>query len=322
MRYSPEYLRDVLPKELPPPQRVPGEVMSYFAKRDGFDDPDLIRRSAHWTYAIFAELRRGEWSLDAPASPAFASCLLRTGARAAATAVSVGVLDQDYEQSGFGIILTLPWAEKSEPVGTVVFPQLKDTRFPVAIRALAEDPHAAPSLPNATTTCWAEDRKLAGRWGFVTCRHALAGVPVNANVPLIGGGVGRVLRKNQPTIDAAFIETAAPAVPPNPLPLFTYPTTGLALSVHIGSGPASASVVSVTDTLGVIDDPHHPIKVYIDKPCSSGDSGSLVTTGSDGVGIYCGELSSATVAKQAGQTVGFAQHLEQAAKILDFNPYL
>lgn len=66
----------------------------------------------------------------------------------------------------------------------------------------------------------------------------------------------------------------------------------------------------MTDTLGIIDDPIHPIKVYLDQPCLPGDSGALVQTpAGEGVAIYCGEMTGATVAGRTGQTVGFAQHL-------------
>jgi len=87
---------------------------------------------------------------------------------------------------------------------------------------------------------------------------------------------------------------------------------GQSVTIAASAGVAQRSVVTVTDTLGVINDPYHPIKVYLDQPCQPGDSGALVDSGAnEGAGIYLGAMSNATVLGQPGQTVGFAQHLEQ-----------
>lgn len=323
MRFSVEELREILPEGLPPREAVPDAVIAAYATIDAGEDNDLLRRSAFWTYAIFAALPRSGWTFtptrDMP--PILAIGFEADGVRPSPL-LSVGALDPEYEAKGFGIILTSPLASESLVLGTMMLPDLGGVRFPVALRALAEDPHAPPALANATTTCWAEDRLSPGHWGFVTCSHALTGIRTGARVPLVGGGLGTVVRMGWPLIDAAFVETSPPTGPINPLPVIRFPTTGLALSIHFGGGQTGALVVGVTNTLGVIGDPHHPIKIYTDKHGQPGDSGSLITSGGDGVGIYCGALSGATVRRRSAQTVGFAQHLEQAATILDFDPYL
>ncbi|MCX5497159.1 hypothetical protein OSH11_20825 [Kaistia dalseonensis] len=322
MRFSTDDLDKILPRDLPPLAAVPGVVVAAYDELTEGDHDPLIRRSAFWTHAIFAALRRRSWSFapEREIPPLLATAFGADGFGPNAT-LSVGALDPDFEEEAFGLVLTLPHERESAVIGTISLPELNDARFPVAVRALAEEPHAAPSLPNATTTCWAEDALSPGRWGFVTCSHALAGVATGASVPLVGGGHGTVLRKGWPLIDAALVQSASPTSILAPLPLVSFPTTGLTLSVHCGSGAVSRTVVGVTNTLGVLGDPHHPIKIYTDTPCTPGDSGSLITSAGDGAAIYCGALSGATVGGTGGQTVGFAQHLEQAAIILDFKPF-
>jgi hypothetical protein len=317
MFFTLEYLRSILPPP-PPEEYVPTavrEAISLGAIASQQDDPELINLSARWTYAIFNELREGQAQFSIKTPPPSPFRFSRTFGN-----LSVGALDQEFETAAFGLAVQ-GLAEKSSVIGEVHFPRLNRT-FPLALRALVEDPHAPPSSTNASSACWAEDRKQRGVWGFVTCRHALTNLTAGNPVPLKGGGSGQVGRKAPPTVDAAFVIVGAPPTGVSPLQTTTFATSGQRVDIHTGQGAAQRSVVSITDTLGVINDPYHPIKVYLDQPCQPGDSGSLVALPSaTGIGVYCGSLSGATVGGQTNQTVGFAQHLEQAVQILDLDPY-
>jgi hypothetical protein len=318
MQFSLSYLRSILPPVDPPEDLVPQEIraaigLNLFAA--GQDEPDLINRSARWTYAMFRELDEGE------AQPFLKTAAPLTTLDWKQLHPAVGALDPDFEIEAFGLVIHLPIAQ-SAMIGEVRFPRL-DRSFPVAVRVVVEDLHALPTLTNASSACWAEDNTQAGFWGFLTCRHALSHVSSGATVPLNGGGNGNVRRKAPTTVDAAFVGTNNPSMAMNRLQVATSATAGQSVDVATGAGLVARSVVEITNTLGVIDDPYHPIKVYIDQPCQPGDSGSLVSLRSNaGIGIYCGSLSGATVGGHAGQTVGFAQHLEQAISVLDVTPHI
>lgn len=321
MQFSPDYLRQVLPPGDPPPALVPEQVRLAIQSQlfsAGQKDPELIDRCARWTYAIFSEIDQGfavPFSVDLP------PWLAAPGWRLLSPAV--GVLDPSYEAHAFGLVIQLSLV-KSMVLGEVRFPRLgPSASFPLALRAVTEDLHAVPTLANASSCCWAEDNSTRGLWGFLTCRHAVNGIPTGAKVSLQGGGTGQVQRKAPPSVDAAFVSTTAPSATVAALPVTRWATAGQSVDVVVASGAVRRSVVDVTNTLGVVADHNCPINVYIDQPCQPGDSGSLVVLPSGrGLGIYRGSLSGATIAGVIGQTVGFAQHLEQAVLVLNVAPHL
>jgi hypothetical protein len=312
MRFSREYLHTVLAAADPPAESVPEPVrpsLLLLRDREGED----VYRAGLWTYAMFSEIGQGRFQI-VDTSPSWPFRFLPMSA--------IGVFDEDFEGVGFGPVIMARPPSASGIIGQIAFPQLDGASFPVVLRSLEEDFHAVPSPSNASSACWVEDRTKQSQWGVLTCRHALSGVAVGAHVTLNSGATARVDRKAPPTIDAAFLTTAAPhnLVKMN---LLRYAVPGQNVRVTASAGAAHRSVVTVTDTLGVINDPYHPIKLYLDQPCQPGDSGALVDThASEGAGIYIGEMTNATVAGRAGQTVGFAQHLEQAIEILDLVPFL
>jgi hypothetical protein len=293
------------------------------------EESAIIVRSALWTYAIFNEFLSGNFGPDGPSKTPWPSAseywysLVTLFRAASRIPFAVGVFDPDFEQKGFGLIITGdPQLVTPGILGEIYFYQLGRS-FKVLARSGVEDLHAPPSLVNASTACWANDNNRASQWGFLTCRHAVTGISQGATVALSGGGTAKLLRKAPPTVDAAYIGTSAPSTSVTPMKMVTFPTTGQPTDVQTSRGPQARSVVAVTNTLGVIGDPYHPIKVYLDQPCQPGDSGALVqASGGDGVGIYCGELSGATVGGKTGQTVGISQHLEQAVTVLDVSPHL
>jgi hypothetical protein len=319
MRFSLEYLREVLPPPNPPLERVPPLVREFFGASDstgGGEDGGIIQRSAFWTYAIFSESGGGflEVTLKFP-GPSWSDWWR-------ATPFAVGVLDQEFEGSGFGLIILHASRGTSQIIGEAFFPRL-ERRFPIVVRSLVEDLHAVPSLTNATSTCWAKDNGASNYWGFITCRHAVTGVKTGATVALAGGGMGNLQRKAPPTIDAAYVSTSAPSASLSRMQMVTFPTAGQSVDVKTSTGSQARSVVAVTNTLGVITDPYHPVKVYLDQPCLPGDSGALVQiSGGGGIAIYCGAMSGATVSGMTGQTVGIGQHLEQAVTVLNLSPHI
>ena len=311
MRFPPEYLRTILPTSNPPDEYVPDVVrpwMLLLRDREGED----VYRAGLWTYAMFSEIRQNQYTIVDP-------ILLRPFQILPLNAI--GVLDQEFEYTGFGVVLMARPPLTSRMIGQILFHRLAQT-FPVVLRSLEEDLHAIPSPSNGASACWVEDRTRPGHWGVLTCRHALSGVKVGAHITLTSGATAKLVRKAPPTIDAAFLETAAPPHLKK-MTLLRFAVPGQSLRVIASAGITQRSVVTVTDTLGVINDPYHPIKLYLDQPCKPGDSGALVdTTAGEGAGIYCGAMTNATVAGGAGQNVGFAQHLEQAVEILDLVPFL
>lgn len=322
MRFEPEFLAEVLPSR-DPPDPVTADLLPVLYGRDrDAGSEDQMRRSRLWTYAILAELGAGR-VVPNPAEVRLQTLLPRSGVLASgwlSEQISVGFLDPDYEAFAFGLVIASPFATRSQVVGEIQFPRL-DASFPLAVRAVAADPHAVPRILGiAAGACWAIDNQ-GPTVGFMTCRHAVAHRMVGMTVPLVGGGATRVERKAPPTIDAAFLSATPPMAGLTPLRLFRSPTAGDATTIATPAAIEYRSVVGVTGALGMLHQPLMPVLILLDRACQAGDSGSLVSmTSGEGVGIYAGEFAGATVNGQAGQTVGYAQHLEQAALFLDVTP--
>jgi hypothetical protein len=276
---------------------------------------EVVYRAGLWTYAMFSEIRGGFFQIPYRDFPDYPWSPFRWQP-------AIGAFDMDFEDAGFGVVIMTRPPVQSGVIGQIRFPRFEGRLFPIALRSLEEDLHAVPSTSNAASACWAEDRKIKGQWGVLTCRHAVSGVAVGAHITLTGGSNAKLDRKAPPTIDAAFLTTTAPHNLAK-MNLLRYAVPGQSVRVSASAGAAQRSIVTVTDTLGVINDPYHPIKLYLDQPCQPGDSGALVdTTASEGAGIYLGAMTNAIVAGQPAQIVGFAQHLEQAIEILDLVPFL
>jgi ribosomal protein S5 len=73
--------------------------------------------------------------------------------------------------------------------------------------------------------------------------------------------------------------------------------------------------MSVTDTRGTLN-PLVPATIFTEHAGKNGDSGGIVRTASEGIGIYRGDLVTAV-----GTTEGRAQHLAQAEAALDLTLY-
>ena len=112
-------------------------------------------------------------------------------------------------------------------------------------------------------------------WGVITAGHAVAGHRAGTPVPLANGSRGALLKSYHPPIDAAFVGLAAGAVPPpglTALALRSFPAAGQALDVHARSGAVPRTVVSVSDTRGVINTRYMPIIVFLDLPLQPGET--------------------------------------------------
>jgi hypothetical protein len=327
MDIPPGYAAEVVPRGFPPPELVPEAVR---AVAEGVPD-ELNRRSLLWTAAIFSELRYWRERGDRPPEAVGPSGqrapwppLMQLLEMLPRDSVAVGLLDPKFEVAGFGLVVHLTGGEpRMLFAGNVRLPRLEPT-FPLVVGRYWEDLHQTPNVhpTNGRSTCWAQSN-ITGQCGILTAKHCANGIPVRGSMALTPNGHGTVVAKGQYVIDAAFVATPNASVTGRAaLAAVSFPVGGAPATINLGTGTIPATIVRVTDTLGVLDDFNHPVKVYLDKYGSPGDSGGLVDTPSnDGVGIYCGTLSNATVAGVSGVTVGVCQHLKQAALVLDLSLY-
>src|SRR5579859_630847 len=171
MEYSDDYLRALLPRENPPATTVPGDVIrevALISERGHFDDADLLARSVLWTYAIFSEMGLGNFrSRGGPGVwGAFFPFMPRPQ-------IIVGLYDRETEEPGFGLAVNIP-AWDGPPFfifDYLVFPGLGQ-EFPVALRQVETELHAAVNPANATSCCWARCNSTQD-WGIVTAGHAV-----------------------------------------------------------------------------------------------------------------------------------------------------
>jgi hypothetical protein len=332
MRYSDEYLREVVPPIDPRPGEVPPAVVAELNRlseglRSSDGPAEIYRRSVRWTYAVFEQHRLGNYIWEQfydllPSQPFGGEARLLPP-------IQFGLFDPDYEESGFGVIIACPptqFLTRPGRIGTIRFPHLERT-FVVMARMMLTTLHAPAQPANANSACWARDIASPSTWGFLTSGHAVSGVAPGAAVPLAGGHYGTLEVSRHPPVDAAFVSTAAPIHPkPQSLRAFStvnFPAAGLPVEVATASRVEHRHAVGVQDSMGVFNTWYFGIQVFFDHPCAPGDSGSLVRTAAgEGVALYSGDLRGATHNNLTNQTLGLGQHFQQALNALGVSAWL
>jgi hypothetical protein len=333
VNYSDDYLREVLPSMDPPLNEVPRPVLSEFESL--FDDQlyrgemgEYRARSVKWTYAVFEQLRLGNYEIDSFRRPPFFGSILDLGIGLFGQ-MSFGLFDPEFEQRGYGLIVAtrLPsdYPGPETEFGSVVFRRL-DKRFPIILRRMETELHALDGPWNGTSAAWARDSGYPPSWGFLTSGHVVSGIGVGGNVPLASGGMGKLNTTLHPPIDAAFVVAAPPSRAEqkrfSALSMIAFPAAGLPVDVIAKSGPAARHVVGVTNSMGVLNTSYFGIQVFLDQPCQPGDSGSLIKTSSgDAVALYSGAMRGATHNGLTNQTLGLGQHFEQALLRLNVSAF-
>lgn len=193
--------------------------------------------------------------------------------------------------------------------------------FPAIARLTQTTLHTPARPSNANSACWARDNASPQTWGFLTSGHAVNGIAPGGATPLHGGHTGALMISRHPPVDAAFVATAAPKSsklqPLLPLSTINFPAAGLPVEVCAANSVQHRHAVAVQSSMGVYNTWYFGIQVFFDRPCTSGDSGSLVRTPSgDAVALYSGELQGANYNNLTAQTLGLGQHFQQALNAL------
>jgi hypothetical protein len=286
---------------------------------------DLTQQSAYVTYALLAELERGDvevWAVDPDgASLALTADELRDLLR---TRGAVGLLEPALhpERETFGITIRYPQRSELPPAwGYVEFLRL-GIRAPLLGYSVRAVNHAPPNPKNATTTCFARDD--ADRSGVITAAHAVAGKVPRGRPFLLDTGATALLRHVAPRlIDAAFLETPALSPGTVALDILEFPAPGDPVVIETKTGKRPRTVTEVN---GRVTGPYftdYPVMIYLDDHLDPGDSGALVRaiTG-EGVGIYKGAQQLRHHPRQASPVapIGVVQNLTQALYALQAIP--
>lgn len=315
MEYSDAYLREYLPRDNPPMDLVPSDVISEVDRWGDFigEDRRLIARSTFWTYAIFSELGLGRYGSDR--FPDLLPLIMQWLKRAA-----FGLFDQDREKAGIGFTIDVPRWEGPEfaIIDRISFPLLGDVTFPIAIRQTEIEHHVAHPR-GATSACWAQCNTTFS-WGVLTAGHAVGGNRPGRTVPMASGNIGLLGRSYFQPVDAAFVLTPPPNHNPTPLPVLSFASMGLPVFVDCQSGSVARTVVDVQHNCGVLNTREVGVTLCLDQPVSKGDSGALIRVANgDAVGLYRGSMKLPGASKDSR---GLAQNFEQAILALDVLPYL
>jgi len=321
LEYSDDYLRQFLPSEDPMPDFVPNEVneeVATWIERDELDDRALVARSTRWTYAMFNEWRLKQVKIDWEGPPHWWGDLWGYVMPGSFDGPAIGLFDRHTEKPGFGLIMETQVIDALRPtvVASIGFPRLK-VAFPLLLRPVSNVDHALAHPYGATSAAWAKCNTSA-TWGILTAGHAVGGTSPGRTVPLASGPAGALVRSYHPPIDAAFVRTANRPVVTAPMMIRRFPATGHRVVVEIQSGGVNRTVVHVDSAMGVVNTRTYPVQLFIDQPCSPGDSGALIrTTSGEGCGVYLGSLSTPVQTGLAGRALNF----EQATFALDITPY-
>lgn len=244
--------------------------------------------------------------------------------------VAYGFADPVIEANAFGVIAYVAREDLAYPLADGRAVRVDDHDFPIVVRQAEFRDHAAPdeNPRGASSACWA--RLNAGPptasgvdTGFLTAPHALNPQPAKVGMLVdtnrgwsTSSGQGEVLAIGPVGIEAAVVA-----------PGLTAPNLGLQLTATHHPAPwtdvdligyvtnVSTKITSVTDTRGTLN-PLVPATIFTADAGTNGDSGGIVRTSSEGVGIYRGDLVTGT-----GVIEGRAQHLAQAAMALDLTLY-
>lgn len=331
MEYTDQYLSSALPSGEPDTRYVPHAVVDEIENPESAtpavppnpnQNRQLADRAKRWTYALFSEMERGQWSYEPQPHPSRPLAFGLPHAGGLFERCAIGLFDRATEQRGFGIILSspIPMSLPFEGVGSAYFPRLGVT-VPIGLRFGAITLHALPHPHNATASCWAKCRQ-SNHWGILTAGHAVTGLRPGGGLPLTNRHSGQLSRSADPPIDAAFVMTAAPARPmaPKPLPVLQFPAAGQFVSVSLQSGAKQRTIVATMNTLGVTRTTAFAALSFIDQPFMPGDSGALVCDlRCHALGIYLGTM---TTQQAPGGIVGLVQNFEQAVYVLDVDPHL
>jgi len=310
MEYSDDLLREALPTRPPPFELVPSEVLAEIergsARDDDFEHSALVARSAQWTYAMFNELRLGRYYVDGPIWTPALFC----------GHFAIGLFDADDEPAGFGLILFVRGLREAPFIEShIIFERLGE-KFPILHQQASITEHRPPHPQYATSASWARcDRDQ--RWGVLTAGHAV-GTSRGAPVSLSHGLGGIVARSYHPVIDAAFVHTDEAPSSARMMTVRRFPAAGNRVSVGCQSGGEQRHVVAVEDNMGVVKTLSRAAILYMDRCCSPGDSGALVKSGDDAVGIYLGSLETEG---PNPDTLGRVLSFEQAAYALEVTAY-
>ena len=331
MEYSDDYLQSVLPPVDPPSEAIPAAVMEELVRLgfyEEYDRPsgDLVRRSTMWTYAVFEQLRLGNCVWEQTES----DFQLHLRHDLDDPSVQFGLFDPSFEEHGYGVIVPMT-ASKSYPaafrLGRLWFPNLKQS-FPVMARMMFTTLHAPARPANANSACWVRDNASPSSWGFITSGHAVSGVALGGATLLAGGHTGALRACRHPPVDAAFVATAAPKRPRKmqqltPFSTINFPAAGLPVEIITSGGTQHRHAVAVTNSMGVFNNTYYGIQVFLNNPCVQGDSGSLVRTPTgEAVALYSGAQFGSTYNGLTNQTLGLAQHFEQALYALGVSAWL
>jgi len=328
MDYSHEYLEEYLPREGPPVEYIPNEVLDeinlWISSKD-VENAELVARSTKWTYAIFSEYYLGNFTLNInnlvrydPYGFSHFAQLLHGGN------MVVGLYDKEQEEPGFGICLNIQGWDRGEyppgdifKIGAIRFSRLRQS-FPIAIRRVRTELHAPPNPANATTSCWAKCNRNHS-WGIITAGRAIRSNTAGQLVGLDNKTQGSINRSYWPPIDAAFISTKAPVKIPNLIKIANFPAAGMGVDVQCKKKTKGRTVKEAGSSLGFYKSRRYPVLFHLDKPCSPGDSGALVRLHS---GLAGGIYLASQPAPDIGSDCGLVQNFAQAMFALDTAAYL
>lgn len=212
---------------------------------------------------------------------------------------AVGLLHPELDQGIDHVVLgAILYADTVD--GTGSFDQLESLRVdewsvPVRVRRGTLQDHAPQPLPGGRLACWATTRGGALE-GWLTARH-VATSPPNA-------GAAVLVDQAPECLDAAIVRIGQRGLgAPKPAVL---PIPGSNVHLDLGA-PIAARVLDVATNLGVARSSRFPLRFSINAAGVRGDSGGLITSGSDPVGLYLAAFTPAGGAQRAGVGLAISQ---------------
>ena len=237
---------------------------------------------------------------------------------------AIGLFDPDTEGVGFGIILI--GSVGGDSSGHLAYHRdlivpVDDHHFPVRIRRIQREEHiGVPNPDGGTGACYGVSRESATDSigpGIVTAKHVV-GSNIGEEIDLSCLCPGKIIDIAPDGIDCALVKSDCAHTRQLLAPLKLVPPWMPAYMDGARTGYSETQVTAVTNTMGVFSSSHLPIRIYLADSGLGGDSGALVVNPDVDrpIGIYMGAYNN-----PAGQSGGFAQHIYQAAEIMDMRLY-
>ena len=319
MRFNPEWTNDLVPEGLPPLETLPPFIRELVGSR--VELPSLLR-----TYIWASSIVTAGFESEIPLPPRFSQ--VSAGFVWTNENLLAGSTWSRRARGGFvfGASALVRSRREGQEISSL---RVGRSTVPLVITYGEFIPDGPPNPQNASASCWVKNRGNYRAWqqGILTCRHAIAGLPLGTSVSLSPSSthsvpsVATLADVDECTIDAAVLEIQPSDWPSGltGLSLINPSSPGQTVQFADRSGSVQSGTVLRVFHYGTYAGNLFGQRVIADFHGVGGDSGSLLVDARTnlGIGLYMGKIPDGS-----GGHDGIFQDLQQVRSYFDLDLYI